>query len=70
MDTQNAILGGSSVLTCNVLFGVTLFGEVTWARNGSRYTPIVEDPFCKADQNVRVSGTNLSCKLYNHLKFL
>lgn len=45
-DMQDVTLGNTAVLNCSVFSGAYLCGEATWARNGSRYTPIEEDPFC------------------------
>ncbi|KAL5470966.1 hypothetical protein EMCRGX_G029030 [Ephydatia muelleri] len=45
-ETQSVILGDSATLSCSVLFANTVENYVTWSRNGSRYTPIEEDPFC------------------------
>ena len=45
-ETQSVTIGDSVVLSCSALIGSTLFDVVTWARNGWRYKPIQEDPFC------------------------
>ena len=45
-ETQSVALGDSAILSCSVLFANTVYNYVTWSRNGSRYRPIEEDPFC------------------------
>ena len=64
--TKNVILGDKAVLVCNVLFGTSAISDVTWARNGSLYTPLTEDPFCN-DPNVSTNGVII---LKNNLAFV
>lgn len=46
VSTQVAYLKNRAILKCSVTFSDQSLCFISWTRNGTTYTPLIEDPFC------------------------